>query len=391
MTGVGDRIEVRLRKMAHGGVVLAGIVGDERTTVFVRHGLPGESGAATVTGVRSGGRIVFADLIEVHRASPDRVVPGCPVSGPGGCGGCDLQHVALAAQRRLKAEVIADSLRRTAGLEPAEIPWDGIVHAVPGDEHGLRWRTRSRFVSQSGGLAMRGWRSRDLIHIEDCPIAEVDVVTAAAEVSAPGEVAAAATSTGEVVAGPVAALAGERVHERVGEHLLEVSATGFWQVHPGAPQVLTDAVAAALGVRADDVLLDLYGGVGLFAAVLGPQAGRVIVVEGDRSAVASARRNLRHLTAAQVHRSPVDTWLAGYRGSADAVVLDPPRAGAGAAVLKELHRLRPRAVAYVACDPVALARDLRTVIDLGWRLVGIQAFDMFPMTHHVECVVALQP
>lgn len=391
MMQVGDRIEVQLRRMVHGGLVLAGAATDQRSTVFVRHGLPGESGTAVVTGLRSGGRIVFADLVTPTHASPDRVTARCPVSGPGGCGGCDLQHVALPAQRRLKAEVLADSLRRTGRLDVADVPWDGVVHAVPGDEEGLRWRTRSRFQSGAGGLSMRGWRSRDLIPIPDCPIADVDVVRAAADVGVAGEVAAVASSTGEVVAGPVDALVGERVRERVGEHLLEVSATGFWQVHPGAPRVLTHAVAAGLEVRSGEVLLDLYGGVGLFAAVLGRRDGRVIVVEGDRSAAASARRNLRHLPAAQVHRSAVDRWLAGYQGPADAVVLDPPRSGAGPAVLQQLHRLRPRTVAYVACDPVALARDLRLVLDLGWRLESLQAFDLFPMTHHLECVAVLAP
>ena len=178
--------------------------------------------------------------------------------------------------------------------------------------------------------------------------------------------------------------------EQVGGHLLEVAGDGFWQVHPGAPQALLAAVAQALSSAPRGTLLDLYGGVGLFASGL-EGYGAVHLVEGDATAASLARRNLRHLSWARVHRSDVLRWLRGYRGAADAVVLDPPRSGAGRAVLEQLQRLRPDALAYVACDPAALARDLRTLVDLGWTVGAVHALDLFPMTHHIEAVAAVHP
>lgn len=397
MIAVGDRIEVLARHVAHGGSMLAQITGDaQRSTVFLRHALPGESGTAVVTSVRSGGRLVEADLIAVATPSGDRVAAPCRFSGPGACGGCDFQHVSLPAQRALKAAVVADCLRRIARLDLAEVPWDGTVQAVPGDADGLRWRTRSRFAVQSGALAMNRSRSRDLVPIDDCLIADEEVVSAAREAAlrlGGGEVLAVHSSGGDIVAGPAGRLGRELVGERVGEHALRVAADGFWQVHPGAPQVLSAAVAGVLQPSRGEALLDLYAGVGLFAAALAPHldGGAIQVVEGDRRAAGLAARNLRGIAGCRVHHRPVRQWLAAHQSPAGLVVLDPPRTGAGGDVLREIHRLRPRAVAYVACDPAALARDLRIMCDLGWSIASLRAFDLFPMTHHIECVAGLAP
>jgi tRNA/tmRNA/rRNA uracil-C5-methylase (TrmA/RlmC/RlmD family) len=394
VTVVGERIPVRARNVAHGGAMLAErLDGQARATVFLRHALPGEEGEAEVTAVRRGGRIIFADLVSLAAPSPDRVAPPCPYARPRGCGGCDFQHVALPAQRRLKADVVRDCLRRIGRFAPPEVPWDGEVHAVAGDEAGLRWRTRSRFAVRDGGLAMLGRRSDTAVPIADCLIAEQAVMAAAAEAAAAlpgdGEVLAVRDSSGQARSGPAAAMSRRIMVERVGQRRLAVAGDGFWQVHPGAPDALLGAVTAALP-RAAGTLLDLYGGVGLFAGGL-PGYRTVHLVEGDATAARLAAENLGHLANVRVHRSDVRRWLAEFPGPTDAVVLDPPRAGAGRAVLEEVHRLRPAAIAYVACDPAALARDLRILADLGWTVTGLRALDLFPMTHHVEAVAALRP
>jgi tRNA/tmRNA/rRNA uracil-C5-methylase (TrmA/RlmC/RlmD family) len=391
---VGDLIPVRARAVAHGGAMLAEVRrSEQRATVFLRHALPGEEGSAQVTAVRRGGRLIFADLVSVTAASPDRVAPPCRYAGPGGCGGCDFQHVAIAAQRRLKADVLRDCLRRIGGFGAEEVPWDGEVQQVAGDAEGLRWRTRSRFSVREGGLAMSGRRSTATVPIADCLIADPEVVQAAAAAAEAlqvgDEVVAVRDASGSASAGPPAAMSRRILSEGVGRLRLAVAGDGFWQVHPGAPQALLDAVGAALP-GPGGALLDLYGGVGLFAAGL-PGYASIHLVEGDAKAARLARRNLHHLPQARIHHGDVLRWLRGYRGAADAVVLDPPRSGAGRGVLEQVHRLRPTGLAYVACDPAALARDLRTMADLGWSVTGLRALDLFPMTHHIEAVAALQP
>jgi tRNA/tmRNA/rRNA uracil-C5-methylase (TrmA/RlmC/RlmD family) len=186
-----------------------------------------------------------------------------------------------------------------------------------------------------------------------------------------------------------------RVREEAAGRTWLVHADGFWQVHPAAAQTFVGAVRDALAPAQGESLLDLYSGAGLFAGALAPLvggAGRVVTIESGRSAVADARRNLRDLPWVRIEQGRVEAVLRrlGLR-SVDLVVLDPTRAGAGAKVVRDIVALGPRAVAYVACDPAALARDVRTFRDRGYRLTALRAFDAYPMTHHVECVATLRP
>ena len=188
----------------------------------------------------------------------------------------------------------------------------------------------------------------------------------------------------------------ERVEAAGATHAFEVAADGFWQVHPAAPRVLVETVLDFLEPRRGETALDLYAGVGLFARYLadavGP-TGRVLAVEADRTACKHARTNLAGVEGADVECGPVDKVLAGplapAYASVDLVVLDPPREGARAEVVEQIVARSPRAVAYVACDPAALGRDVATFLKLGYRVQRVRALDMFPMTQHVECVALL--
>jgi tRNA/tmRNA/rRNA uracil-C5-methylase (TrmA/RlmC/RlmD family) len=177
-----------------------------------------------------------------------------------------------------------------------------------------------------------------------------------------------------------------------------VSLGVFWQVHPGAADMLAAAVLAALDPQPGDSALDLYCGVGLFAGLLaqavGP-AGQVTAIEEDAAAVRDARHNLRAWPWAKVRKGDVTQLLqlgVGLPGASIAV-LDPPRSGLARAVIDALcadaDEIRLRRVAYVSCDPATLARDLRLLLAGGWRLDGLRAFDAFPMTHHIECLAIL--
>ena len=437
--GIGEELPIEVLRVVHGGHCVGGIgevPGRPEWTgriVFVRHALPGESVLARVTAVRRGGRFIAADAVAILSPAPGRVAPPCPAFRPGGCGGCDFAHATPRLQRSLKADVVSDALRRIGRLPVDEVPWDGVVHPVRGDVDGLRWRTRSRFQVTGSGLAMRIHGSRRLVAVSDCPIAQ-NAVVQAAETAArrlrpeprpddpPGasEVVAVAPSAGPAVAGTADELASTVITETCRGRHFEVSADGFWQVHPGAAETLVAAVIDGLRPGPGDSVLDLYGGVGLFAATVGSRTAgaRIDLVEGDRLAAAHARSNLADLPDVHVHALDVRAWLgidrgaasrrrrqgrgdrggAGGRGGAarssiprqhDLVVLDPPRSGAGAEVITRIVRSRPRAVAYVACDPVALARDLRVFVDSGYRIESLRAFDLFPMTHHIESVAVL--
>ena len=388
--------------------------------VFVRHALPGERVRAVVTSATA--RFARADAVEILVPAPGRVSPPCPYAGPGGCGGCDWQHASLPVQRDLKARVIADQLRRLAGVDlPVTVEPLGTESA---DSAGLGWRTRVRFaVGHDGTAGLYRHRSHDIVPVTDCLIAHplvrqagvtrerwpgarwVDVAVApgtgqrAVLASGAGRRAVPASGAGRRTV--PASGAGRRIgqprfltQQAVGRDW-RVAAAGFWQVHPLAADTLAAAVLDGLAPRPGERALDLYCGSGLFAGVLaeavGP-GGAVIALEQHAAAVRDARHNLRQARWARVHHGDAAQVLADIgTGGATVAVLDPPRCGADRGLLALLCGAGLRRIAYVSCDPATLARDIAVVAGLGWRLDALRAFDAFPMTHHVECVAFLAP
>lgn len=380
---VGERLVVEIGPIAHGGHCIAHARG---RTLFVRHALPGEQVIVEVTEVTS--KICRADAVEVLTASPDRVTPPCPLAVPAGCGGCDFQHVNIAAQRALKTQVLHDALRRFAGIE-AGAP----VEAVDGSD-GLHWRTRVTWhATHRGRPGLYASRSHRVVGVDQCPIAHPsinawlstrpsidasDVVTAVGD---DGTLSVAAKD--RVLDGPA------RVSHRVADRQWGIASHGFWQVHPRAARTLVDVVLEFANARAGEAWWDLYAGAGLFSAFLGEAvgaAGRVESVESSDAGARDARRALHDLPAVRLSTAPVATWLRTAPDGVDGVVLDPPRSGAGAAVVEQIVQHRPQRVIYVACDPVAFARDVASFRASGYELTKLRAFDVFPMTHHLEAV-----
>jgi len=408
-------VEITVERVANGGWCVGR---HEGRVVFVRHALPGERVRVEVTEETT--RFLRADAVEIIEPSPDRVVPPCPYAGPGRCGGCDWQHAALPAQRRMKAEVVAEQLRRLAGVDRKVV-----VEEVPGAPDGLGWRTRVRFAARpDGALGLRRHRSHEIEPVDACLIAHPGVEEVGVErknwrgaesveviASSAGDRAVVVRPKGRKAVevpdldAPAAVLADHgrgrteairgrgAVRERVAGREFRVTGSGFWQVHPGAAEALLRAVVEMGAPRPGEWALDLYCGAGLFAAALaeavGPDGG-VLGVESDPGAVRDARRNLRDLPHARVERGRVETALdrLGIE-RADLVVVDPPRTGLGRAVTDRIAGLQAGRIVYVSCDPATLARDIAWLGERGYSLTGLRAFDVFPMTAHIECVALL--
>jgi tRNA/tmRNA/rRNA uracil-C5-methylase (TrmA/RlmC/RlmD family) len=419
---VGQFVELDIGAVAHGGHCVARI-GDVAggRVVFVRHAIPGERARVVVT-EDGGGSFVRADAVEILRPGPDRVAAPCPHAGPGRCGGCDWQHVRPAAARALKADVVREQFARLAGVDV-----DVTVGELTGGP--LHWRTRIGYtIDAAGRPGLRKHRSHEVVPIDACPLGIPGVGDGPALAQVwPGEARIELVrddvGNGCVLAERAAAKArrpprppsrGRRSrpaplrlisgadrlrHSIVGandaEIEFEVDPAGFWQVHPAAAQTFVTAVLTALRPQPSDVVLDLYAGAGLFTAVfaaaVGP-SGRVVGIEADAQAVTDANHNLADVGWAEVRRASVEAnRLKDLDLVPDLIVLDPPRTGAGAATMRAVLALGARAVAYVACDPASLARDVRVALDSGWRLRDLSAYDAFPMTHHVECIAILTP
>ncbi|MFJ5808011.1 class I SAM-dependent RNA methyltransferase [Streptomyces sp. NBC_01426] len=428
---VGEEYEVEVGPVAHGGHCIARTA--EGRVLFVRHTLPGEKVVAKVTEGDVDSRFLRADAITVLDPSKDRVEAPCPYAGPGKCGGCDWQHAKPGAQRRLKGEVVAEQLKRLAGLTPEEAGWDGTVMPAEGDKLPAgqvpQWRTRVQFaIDDDGRVGLRKHRSHDIEPIDHCMIAAPGVSELGIEqqdwpqMESVEAIAASGSSDRQVVLTPrpggrlplveldkpVSVLRVEekdggvhRVHgrpfvrERADGRTYRVGMGGFWQVHPQAADTLIKAVMQGLMPRKGEMALDLYCGVGIFAGALAErlgETGAVLGVESTKRAVEDARHNLTDFPRVRIEQGKVEQILpkTGIT-ECDLVVLDPPRAGAGKQTVRHIAGLSARRIAYVACDPAALARDLGYFKENGYKVRTLRVFDLFPMTHHVECVAILEP
>ena len=402
-----ERIEVTVGDVAHGGHCVARYEG---MVVFVRHALPGERVIAEITEIHPG--YARSEAVTVLDASPDRVTPPCPWSGPDACGGCDLQHVAPHAQLAWKAAVVRQQLARLAHLD-----FVVRVEALSAPEEGdPGWRTRVRYtVDMAGRAGLRKHRSHEVVPIGRCLIAhpriqELPVLHQEWPGSDAVETVYPSGGPAMVVSDPNAPIV-----EHAAGRDFTIAAGGFWQVHPAAADTLVDAVMGQLKPQPGETAWDLYGGAGLFASTVAAAVGvtgHVTLVESAPQSAAAARQNLAALPVrvieATVERTlapkrsskkparsrssmPLRGGAAALQGPVDVVVLDPPRTGAGKPVVTAVCNAGPRAVSYVACDPAALARDVAFFAEHGWRLEALRAFDMFPYTHHVECVALLLP
>jgi tRNA/tmRNA/rRNA uracil-C5-methylase (TrmA/RlmC/RlmD family) len=352
---VGQVIELVIGPVAHGGHFVARHNGQ---VIFVRHGITNELVKIKITAVSS--KIAHADVIEVLTAAPSRVSPPCQYAGK--CGGCDFQHIDLATQRKLKAEIIKEQFMRIGkigffGARSNEVV--EISQCVIADER-----------MNVGELAARSWKSDARVEVAVSSTSEVSVMRSGRSISGPTQIV-----------------------EQVGGNSFKISPEVFWQSHKSAPVTLVKAALAQLGVKGNDHVCDLYSGVGLFAAAilkeLGDQ-GFITLIESDKNAVVDARKVFLNKNNVKILQGLVAQQLPIVK-RADLILLDPPRTGAGEVVIKQMIKLKPRKIVYVACDPAALARDSKTLIDAGYKLDHISAYDLFPMTQHIECVAGFSP
>lgn len=421
----GETLDLDIADVAHGGVFVAR---HEGRVVFVPDALPGERMRVRLTDT-SKSSFWRAEALEVLDASPHRRphvwsaadISVAPEKRPGGA---DFGHIDLAHQRELKAHVIRDSLQRI-GKYDAEV---SVEPAGPDESaDGTGWRTRvSLHVDADGRIGPFAARSHRVIEVPDHPLATAAIAAAAVapRAAAPGRLDLVEPADGRVRFLPrpeVVRRAGggrpggapdralrEVLLETVGGREFRVEAGGFWQVHRLAATALSAGVGRGLrdagraDLDPDAWHLDLYGGVGMLAAAIGDLGGastRVTSVESDARATDHASDNLAEWIGARAETGRVDRWLQSLESSASpserarlragVVVLDPPRSGAGREVVASLVRLQPETIVYVACDPVALARDIALLREGGYEPRSLRGLDLFPNSHHVETIAVL--
>lgn len=399
---------LRIDGFAHGG---RGVGRLDGKAVFVTGALPGELVEATITHDRR--RFAEAVTVRVLEPAPGRVEPPCPYVPD--CGGCDLQHAAPELQRNLKTRVVREQLERIGGQ--ADPPVAECLEVGPA----VGYRANVQLHADNRGrLGFHRARSHDVVPIERCLVATdpINQTLAAlpgaggahrlairahrdgvALVVVPGhgplEIPEVATAVHiEQPDGTTVTLRGpDELRETIGDLDLAFGPADFFQVNPPGAAAIVAAVMKAVGDVAGNLGWDLYAGVGLLSIPLARAGAEVVAVETSRSAARHAVANAHNADVElTVETAPVLDFVRRDTHAADPpdlVVLDPPRDGAGPDVCTAIADLDVPLVVYVACDPASLARDVSTLTSAGYRLVGAQPLDLFPMTHHVEVVAHL--
>lgn len=390
-----DFLQLTVGPPANGGSCVARHDG---RVVFVRYALPGEEVLARVTGER--GSHWHAEVVEVLEPSSDRVDSLCPIAGVDGAGCCDLAFVTPEAARRIKGDVVANQLGRLGGYD-----WSGVAEEV-GAAGATGWRTRVRLdVNGEGHAGYHRYHSADLVTDLRCaqlpagmlagldgsrwpPGAELHVAVddeGARHVvqTGPGR---ASKATTQVVEGSYEAT------QRVGQRVWRIPVTAFWQAHRDAARVYSGLIAGWARLSPGMTALDLYGGAGVFAAVLAEavgDTGHVTTVDTSRGSSRAARATLADLGQVSVVTDSVRRVVSGRRVRADVAVLDPPRTGAGREVIDLLAAANVPRIIHIGCEAASFARDVGLYRGHGYAVEELRVFDSFPLTHHVECVAVL--
>jgi 23S rRNA (uracil1939-C5)-methyltransferase len=395
--------DVTIEKLVYGGDGLARLDGQVVLVPFV---LPGEQ--AMVEAVERKPGLVRSKLVELRNASGARVAALCPYFGR--CGGCHYQHASYEAQLAQKRAILAETLRRVGKFEPPEE-----IAVVAGEP--WHYRNRAQFHVQGQEMGYLEARSNRLCGVEHCPISSPRINQALAALREmqrdgrwPGFVRSLEIFTNEDAVQlnvleserPVARRFFEWCAEKVpgyvpgaldykaGDAIHQVSGGSFFQVNRFLTSKMVElSVADANG----DSALDLFAGVGLFSIPLARRFAKVRAVESGAGAVRDLRWNAERagveIDAQQIN---VEQFLRGVSVTAtpDFVLADPPRAGLGKNVVRELVRLAPARVTVVACDPATLARDLAGLMAGGYRLAQLTMIDLFPQTFHIEAIARLE-
>ena len=401
--------QVLIESLAVGGAgvgrVLQGPIGSLGKRAFVPFSVPGE--LLSLESVLDKKSFIEASIAEVIKASPDRVKPKCPVFMQ--CGGCDLQHISIQAQRRLKCEVVESTLKHLAAVTAQR----GVA-LIGANLPAERYRRRAVFhVDQLSNIGFFRRKSGDVVDMNDCLIVDqrIDWARSVVRESFKRELDGIASVIVECLESEVIVLLSARTQASrrsirsackntslpVGLRAFETEDAQneqalvgrFSQVNAAANNLLIEAVSDLVGNISAKSVTELFAGSGnLTHSLCAKGCNQLDAVEVDTQLATRLDENLKHFAFLRVHRMSVEKFLR-REVIGEIVVLDPPRAGA-AKVFEALSPLRTERVVYVSCNVATLARDIKIGCQKGYQLIETRVLDMFPQTQHIETISLLE-
>ena len=384
---LNDIITLNIGPIAHGGHFISRHNGQ---VIFVRHAITNEIAIVKITSI--GSKIAFGDAIEILKKSKDRVTAPCKYSTPELCGGCDFQHISTATQLKLKKLVVEEQFKRIANVKiNPEILNAGIVS-------GLHWRTHLDFaISNNGKVGLYSFKSKEIVEIDECLIA-VDAINQLdifknkwdgderLSVFASSLKEVSIHRSGQKISGP------SKINEVVEGNSYTISHGSFWQSHKNAPKILIKKIIEFAKLELGDRVCDLYGGVGLFTApilkIIG-EIGEIHLIENNSRCIKDAKKIFENEKNVIIHHGKVEQKL-GKIKNIDVIIMDPPRTGATKQVINQIIEKKARSIIYISCDPASLARDTKFLLKNYYSLDRIIGIDLFPMTHHIECIASFK-
>ncbi len=387
-----ELVNLSLDNMGELGDTTAQLDGE---TINVFGGIPGEEVVARVVRYRRRRRAhISAMVTEVLKPSRHRVPTPCPYFGP--CSGCQWQHIDYGHQLELKRAAVQSEMIKYEALTGVDIP-----ETLPSPQR-FAYRNHARFTVRGGTLGYVNRITRRFVRVERCMLMAEGINETLGVLQGRSQETSQLSvrhgvHTNDTLVQPKLESADVLVpsgqtHYR--EELLgatfRIASPSFFQVNTAQAEHLAKLVQSRLRLTGKEVLVDAYAGVGVFAVLLAPAAERVIAIEESEAAVKDAEINAQGLSNVVFRQGKTEDVLGDLDATPDAVVLDPPRAGCHPDVLSAIGQLRPQRLVYVSCDPATLARDLDILVGSGYGVESVQPVDMFPQTHHVECVAALK-
>ena len=382
---LNDFITVNIGPIAHGGHFISRHNGQ---FVFVRHAITDEIAVVKITSI--GSKIAFGDAIEILKSSKDRGIAPCKYSSPELCGGCDFQHISMTAQLKLKKLVIKEQFERIANIKINPEVINADINS------GLHWRTHLDFaISKNGNVGLYSFKTKEVVEIEECLIA-VDAINKLnifnTKWDGDARLSVFASSLNEVsihrsnkkISGP------SEISEVVDGNSYNISHGSFWQSHKNAPKILIKKLMDFANLKLGDRVCDLYGGVGLFTAPILKkisETGEIHLIESNNKCIEDARKIFENKKNVIIHHGKVEQKL-GRIKNIDVIIMDPPRTGATKQVINQIIEKRARSIIYISCDPASLARDTKALLENSYLLDKIIGLDLFPMTHHIECIAS---
>ena len=384
---IGEILTLDIGNIANGGHFVAR---HDNQIIFVRHAISGETAKVKVTAINS--RFAFGDAVEILKPSKDRVPPPCQYSHPEGCGGCDFQHINYDVQSDLKKEVLKDQFKRITKIDISP----EIITANPSD--GLHWRSRLNLaISENKKVGLRAHKSNSIIEINECLIAlkeinKSDIFSANWDSEENLKISCSNTNQINISQFNKSIIGPEKLTENVDNNEYTISPKSFWQSHINAPGLLLQQVMKEANIQQDEIVCDLYGGVGLFTLPISKligKNGQVHLIEMNDTCIEDANNMFEHIDNVFIHHGTVEQKLGSVK-KIDTIILDPPRNGVSKQVMNQMIEKKPHTIIYVSCNPSTLARDSKVLLDNKYSLNNIVGLDLFPMTHHIESVAAFR-